>query len=161
MSINTVTITGGLPRDAELRYTAQGQAVASFTIAESDSRYNDQTNSWDDVRKMYIPVTIWDESADRKQKPKAWAQAAAQLKQGDQVAVTGKLHTRQWEDKQGNKRSQLEMLAYSFYVQPALQSPAQGNQPQQSGQWSQQPPAQQQPAQGNAWGTTPQDNPPF
>ena len=147
--IDIITLTGGLPRDAEQRFTA---------LAQSDRRYNENTKQWDTTKALYLDVSIWDESSDRKQNPVMWSALAAALRKGDQVAVTGKLHTRQWEDKQGNKRSQLEMLAYSFYVQPALQAPAQGNQPQQSGQWTQQPPAQQQ---GNAWGAAPQDEPPF
>lgn len=44
--IDVITLTGGLPRDAELRYTPQGAAVANFTLANSDNRYDESQNQW-------------------------------------------------------------------------------------------------------------------
>ncbi|MBM0244579.1 single-stranded DNA-binding protein [Corynebacterium macginleyi] len=68
--IDVITLTGGLPRDAELRFTPQGNAVANFTLANSDNRYDENQNQWVKTRSMYLDVTIWNE-AGNKQNPTA------------------------------------------------------------------------------------------
>lgn len=149
--IDVITLTGGLPRDAELRFTPQGAAVTNFTLANSDNRYDQEQSQWVKTRSMYLDVTIWNESGN-KQNPTPWAEMAANLKKGDQVAVTGKLVTRSWETKEGEKRSKVEFNALRYYTLPKPQQ--QPNQAQQqwdnaaqqgqtatSGAWSQ-PPAQ-------------------
>ena len=141
--IDLITLTGGLPRDAELRFTPQGAAVANFTLASSDNRFDQEQNQWVKTRSLYLDVTIWNEQGN-KQNPTPWAEMAADLKKGDQVAVTGKLTTRTWETREGEKRSKVEFNAYRFYVLPS--APQQPNNAQQgqtatSGAWST-PPAQ-------------------
>ena len=158
--IDVITLTGGLPRDAELRFTPQGAAVANFTLANSDNRFDQEQNQWVKTRSMYLDVTIWNEQGN-KQNPTPWAEMAADLKKGDQVAVTGKLVTRTWETKEGEKRSKVEFSALRYYVLPAApqQQPnnaqqqwnnaAQNGQTATSGAWS-------QPAQAGQ-----DQNPPF
>lgn len=146
--IDTITITGGLPRDAELRFTKSGKAVASFTLASSDNKFDQEQNQWVKTRSMYLDVTIWDET--KNQNPVQWAHLAAELKKGDQVAVTGKLITSSWETREGEKRSKVELLASSFYNQPR----GQGQGAQQSSaqqQWNQAA-SQGQTATTGAWG---------
>ena len=150
--IDVITLTGGLPRDAELRFTPQGAAVTNFTLANSDNRFDEGQNQWVKTRSVYLDVTIWNEQGN-KQNPTPWAEVAGQLKKGDQVAVTGKLVTRSWETKDGEKRSKVEFTAMRYYVLPAApqQQPnqaqqrwnnaAQQGQTAASGAWSQ-PPAQ-------------------
>lgn len=150
--IDVITLTGGLPRDAELRFTPQGAAVANFTLANSDNRFDQEQNQWVKTRSVYLDVTIWNEQGN-KQNPTPWAEMAANLKKGDQVAVTGKLITRSWETKEGENRSKVEFNALRYYVLPAApqQQPnnaqqqwnnaAQNGQTATSGAWSQ-PPAQ-------------------
>ena len=150
--IDVITLTGGLARDAELRFTPQGAAVTNFTLANSDNRYDQEQNQWVKTRSMYLDVTIWNEQGN-KQNPTPWAEMAADLKKGDQVAVTGKLVTRSWETKEGEKRSKVEFNALRYYVLPVVpqQQPnqaqqqwdnaAQQGQTAASGAWSQ-PPAQ-------------------
>lgn len=148
--IDVITLTGGLPRDAELRFTPQGAAVANFTLANSDNRYDENQNQWVKARSMYLDVTMWNESGNR-QNPTPWAELAAELKKGDQVAVTGKLVTRSWETKDGEKRTKIEFQALRFYrmptsqqghtQQPQQQQQQQGGQAANSGAWST-PPAQ-------------------
>lgn len=143
--IDVITLTGGLPRDAELRFTPQGTAVANFTLANSDNRYDENQNQWVKARSMYLDVTMWNESGNR-QNPTPWAELAAELKKGDQVAVTGKLVTRSWETKDGENRSKIELQALRFYRMPNTQqgqqqSQQQGGQSATSGAWST-PPAQ-------------------
>ena len=135
--IDTITISGGLPRDAELRFTKSGKAVTSFTLASSDNKFDKEQNKWVKSRVLYLDVTIWDDT--KSQNPVQWAHLAAELKKGDKVAVTGKLITRSWETREGEKRSKIELQASSFYNQPSTgqqQSPAQQqwNQAAQNGQ---------------------------
>ena len=145
--IDILTIAGGLVRDAELTYTPNGAAVTGFTIAQSDSRKNEQ-GDWETTRNLYLDVTIWNENSQYKQNPIPWAQIAGRLQKGDKVAVRGKLHTRQWE-KDGQKRSKVEFLATELYVTPnAPQQPA-----QRQGGFNQ--PAQQ-PRQDDPWNSAPQ-----
>lgn len=139
MAIDVITITGGLPRDAELRFTPQGNAVTNFTVAQSDRKYNEQSQQWEDVRNLYLDVTIWNES--KQDNPIPWAELAATLSKGDKVAVTGKLHTRKWQDKQGNNRSQIEFLANAFYlIGTQLDMPQSQPAQSQGNQWGQQAP---------------------
>lgn len=155
MAIDIITITGGLPRDAELRFTPSGNAVTNFTVAQSDRKYNEQSQQWEDVRNLYLDVTIWNDT--RQNNPVPWAELAATLSKGDKVAVTGKLHTRKWQDKQGNNRSQIEFLANAFYVVGTqLDVPEQQSQP--SASWGGQPSQQHQ---GATWGQArqPADHP--
>ena len=142
--IDVITLTGGLPRDAELRFTPQGTAVANFTLANSDNRYDENQNQWVKARSMYLDVTMWNESGNR-QNPTPWAELAVELKKGDQVAVTGKLVTRSWETKDGENRSKIEFQALRFYRMPTAQQ-GQTQQPQQQGG---------QAANSGAWSTPP------
>lgn len=143
--IDVITLTGGLPRDAELRFTPQGAAVANFTVASSDKYYDQDKQAWVQSRALYVDVTMWNESGNR-QNPTPWAELAAELKKGDQVAVTGKLVTRSWETKDGEKRTKIEFQALRFYRMPNTQQgqpqqQQQGGQSASSGAWST-PPAQ-------------------
>ena len=157
--IDTITITGGLPRDAELRFTKSGKAVTSFTLASSDNKFDQEKQEWVKSRVLYLDVTIWDET--KNQNPVQWAHLAAELKKGDQVAVTGKLITRSWETREGEKRSKVELLASSFYNQPCGQGQQRSSAQQQWNQAAQ----QGQTATSGAWGNpapTGQDQePPF
>lgn len=156
--IDTITLTGGLPRDAELRFTKSGKAVTSFTLASSDNKFDQEQNQWVKTRVLYLDVTIWDET--KNQNPVQWAHLAAELKKGDQVAVTGKLITRSWETREGEKRSKVELLASSFYNQPRGQGQQQSSAQQQWNQAAQ----QGQTATSGAWGNPApvgQDQPPF
>ena len=144
--IDFLTISGGLVRDAELKFTPNGAAVTGFTIAQSDSRKNQQ-GEWETTRNLYLDVTIWNENSQYKQNPIPWAQIAGRLQKGDKVAVRGKLHTRQWE-KDGQKRSKVEFLATELYLIPDVPQ-----QPAQQGGYNQ--PAQQQ-RNDDPWNSQPQ-----
>ena len=97
---NSVTMVGRLTRDPEMRFTAKGQAICRFDIAVN-RRYKDATGVWqDDV--SYVPVVVWGESANR---------CGERLKKGMPVHVEGRLQSRQWETKEGQKRTSLEVIA--------------------------------------------------
>ena len=133
--IPQITVCGGLPREPELRFTPSGAAVASFTVGMSDRKLDRDTQQWVTVRELWLPVTIWDESGEHG---KQWAHMAAELQKGAQVAVTGKLLTRQWEAKDGSQRSRVEMLATAFYEQPTFHTQATPSSPPSGGRWGQQ-----------------------
>lgn len=178
MAIDVITLSGGLVADPEIRITPSGAAVAEFRIAQSDHKLNQQTKQWDKTRSLYLSCTLWDENPQYKQNPIPWAQIAAnQLAKGMRVAVRGKLHTEQWDDRDGNKRSQIKFLAESFFVMPDTRGQSQPPAQQQGTSWN----SQQQPQGGfsnqaqqqnnDPWNSTPpagnggfgdaDDNPPF
>ena len=100
MSINRATISGNLTRDAELRSTASGTPVLSFTVAVNDRRKSNQTGEWEDVPN-FIGCTLFGK----------YGQSIAQyMTKGAKVAVEGKLRWSQWE-RDGQKRSKVEVMA--------------------------------------------------
>ena len=96
--INKVILVGNLGRDAELKYTPSGKSVASFTLAT--------TEKWRDPGGDMKESTEWHRCV-------LWGKPAESLQQylvkGKQVYIEGRLQTRQWDDKDGNKRSTTEV----------------------------------------------------
>lgn len=109
--IPETTFTGKLTRDPELRYTTSGKAVTQFTIANSDSRKTPQ-GDWENTRQLFLQCSIWND----ENRGNNWAELAAKLTKGQEVAVTGKLHTRKWETKDGSTRSAIELHAFRIYT---------------------------------------------
>lgn len=100
--INTVTVSGNLTRDPEIRSTGS-QTVCSLRIAHNE-RYKDQTtNEWSD-RTSYFDVTIWGGLAE-------WM--GNNLVKGQKVVCSGRLKWREWEDQAGNKRQAVDITANS------------------------------------------------
>ena len=98
---NTVVLVGRLTRDPDLRFTQKGSAMCRFTIAVN-RRYKDTaTGEWKDDTS-FIPVVVWRQAAE---------QCGQRLKKGSPVQVEGRLKSRQFEDKQGQKREVLEVEA--------------------------------------------------
>jgi single-strand DNA-binding protein len=93
--VNNVSLIGRLGRDPETRYTSGGKAVTNFSIAVDYGFGDKKTTSW-------IPVVAWEKTAELAQQ---------YLGKGSQVAVTGRLQERSWQDKEGNKRTVLEVIA--------------------------------------------------
>lgn len=113
MAIPLTTMTGRLVAPPELRFTASGTAVANFRMAENDNKYNEDTREWETTSTLFLTVNAWERLAER---------VAGSLDKGDSVVVTGKLQTREWEDKQGNRRSTIEMTARDIKQTQALQA---------------------------------------
>jgi len=104
-----VTIVGNLVRDPELRFTKNGQAVASFTVVSS-SRYMDKTtNEWKDSDPVYMNCNVWREHAEN---------VTNSLTKGARVLVTGKLKQRSYTTKEGQERQVVELEVED--VGPAL-----------------------------------------
>ena len=98
--INDVKLVGRLTRDPELRFTAKGQGVCRFDLAVN-RRYKDGTGEWKDDTS-FVPVVVWRDAAQR---------CADRLKKGSPVYVEGRLKSRNWETKEGQKRTSLEVNA--------------------------------------------------
>ena len=98
---NTVTVTGNCTRDPELRFTASGQAVATFGLAVNRRWQNKQTNEWDES-VSFFDVTCWQQLAEN---------VSESVQKGTRLVVTGRLDQRSWETQDGDKRSKIEIVA--------------------------------------------------
>src|SRR5437762_2852931 len=91
MSENSVTLVGNFIDDPELRFTAQGAAVANFRIAVSKRIKDPQTNEWKDGDTSFFRINVWRQLAEN---------VAESLTRGTRVVVTGTLKMRQWETQE-------------------------------------------------------------
>ena len=99
-SVNKVILVGNLGRDAELRYTPGGAAVATLNLATTEV-WNDR-NQQRQEKTEWHRVVLWGKQAESLQE---------YLTKGKQIYVEGRLQTRQWDDKDGNKRYTTEIKA--------------------------------------------------
>ena len=99
MSINRVTITGNLTRDAELKATQGGAQVLRFSVAVNDRRKNQQTGEWEDVPN-FVGCVMFGTRAEA---------ISRYLRKGTKVAIEGKLRYSSWE-RDGQKRSKIEVV---------------------------------------------------
>jgi single-strand DNA-binding protein len=97
-SVNKVILVGNLGRDAELRYTPGGAAVATINMATTEV-WNDKGGQRQEKTEWHR-VVLWGKSAES---------LAEYLIKGKQIYVEGRLQTRQWDDKDGNKRYTTEI----------------------------------------------------
>jgi single-strand DNA-binding protein len=100
MSLNKAMIIGNLGRDPEMRYTPNGQAVTQFTVAVNRS-HKDASGEWKEETEWFR-VVAWAALAER---------TAESLRKGRKVYVEGRLQTRSWDDKDGQKRYTTELVA--------------------------------------------------
>jgi single-strand DNA-binding protein len=105
-SVNKVILIGNLGRDPEVRYTTGGTAVANFTMATTD-RWNDQASGEKKERTEWHRIVVWAKQAEI---------AGEYLRKGRQVYVEGSLQTREWTDRDGNKRYTTEVRAQRFQM---------------------------------------------
>jgi single-strand DNA-binding protein len=99
-SVNKVILIGNLGKDPELKHTSGGTAVATMTLATNE-RFKDKSGEWQDKTEWHN-VVLWQRLAEI---------ASEYLKKGRSVYVEGRLQTRSWEDKQGQKRYTTEIVA--------------------------------------------------
>lgn len=104
-SLNKVMIIGNLGRDPEMRFTANGQAVANFSVA-CNRRYTTRDGEQRDETE-WVRVVCWGRQAEI---------AGQYLQRGSQVYVEGRLQTRSWEDQQGQTRYMTEVVANTFQM---------------------------------------------
>lgn len=105
--LNTVSIGGNLCSDAELRATASGMAVLTFSVAVNESRKNQQTGEYEDYPN-YVDCTMFGRRAES---------VSRYLTKGTYVALTGRLHQNRWQNKDGQNRSKLEVTADNIHFE--------------------------------------------
>ena len=101
-----ITVHGGLTAEPELRFSQNGVAVLSGTVASTE-RYK-KGDEWVDGKKLFLRFSAFKDIAENV--------AASSLEKGCPVVLTGKLHTKEWEDRDGGKRSSLELEVTDFAV---------------------------------------------
>lgn len=117
--INNVTLVGRMTRDAELRYTPQNQAVATFSLA-----VNRPFKSQNGEREAdFINCVIWRQQAENLAN---WA------KKGALIGITGRIQTRSYENQQGQRVYVTEVVAEQFQLLESQKE--RGNQSQGNGQ---------------------------
>ena len=102
-NINRVVLTGNLTRDPELRNLPSGMAVCSLRIASNTRRKDQSTGEWVD-KPNYFDVTVWGAQGEN---------CANYLSKGRPVAIDGRLEWREYQDKDGNKRQSVDIIADS------------------------------------------------
>jgi single-strand DNA-binding protein len=95
-----ITLVGNLTSDPELRFTPSGAAVANFTVASTPRSFDRQANEWKDGETLFMRCAVWREAAEN---------IAESLTKGTRVLVTGRLRSRSFETREGEKRTVMEM----------------------------------------------------
>ncbi|BBE24593.1 single-stranded DNA-binding protein (plasmid) [Arthrobacter sp. MN05-02] len=170
-----ITVIGNLTADPELRFTPSGSAVANFTIASTPRTFDRQSNDWKDGETLFMRCNVWRESAEN---------VAETLTKGTRVIAQGRLKSRSYDTKEGEKRTVMELevdevgpsLRYASAkvtrTQRASSGNGQGGGAQHGGHSNQGNAAwQQQPADdpwgapaatgAGGWGNGPESEPPF
>jgi single-strand DNA-binding protein len=95
-----ITVIGNLTADPELRFTPSGAAVANFTVASTPRTFDRQSNEWKDGETLFLRASVWREAAEN---------VAETLTKGTRVIVQGRLKSRSYETKEGEKRTVIEL----------------------------------------------------
>ncbi|TVZ01749.1 single-stranded DNA-binding protein [Trebonia kvetii] len=95
-----ITVVGNLVADPELRFTPSGQPVATFRIASTPRIRDNATNEWKDGDSLFLSCNVWRQAAEN---------VAESLQRGMRVIVTGRLKQRNYETKEGEKRTVYEV----------------------------------------------------
>ena len=101
MTITSTTIAGNLTRDPEIRYTRDGQATTSLSVAVNRKWQNRQTQEWEESTSFF-DIVCWRDLAEN---------VALSLTKGSRVLVSGRLEQRSWETDGGERRSKVEIVA--------------------------------------------------
>ena len=96
----TITLVGNLTADPELRFTPSGAAVANFTVASTPRTFDRQTNEWRDGEAMFLNCAVWRQAAEN---------VAESLQKGMRVIVQGRLKSRSYETRDGERRTVFEV----------------------------------------------------
>lgn len=95
-----ITVVGNLTADPELRFTPSGAPVANFTVASTPRTFDRQTNEWKDGDAMFLNCAVWRQAAEN---------VAESLTKGMRVIVQGRLRSRSYETREGEKRTVFEI----------------------------------------------------
>ncbi len=152
MGDTQITVIGNMVNDPELRYTPAGDAVASFRVASTPRFRDNATGEWKDGDSLFLSCNIWRQAAEN---------VAETLQRGMRVLVTGRLKQRQYETREGEKRTVYEVEVEDVgpslrYASAKVTKASRSNGPATAdpGPWG-----QGSPASGN--GAPAADEPPF
>jgi single-strand DNA-binding protein len=95
-----ITIIGNITGDPELRFTPSGAAVANFTVASTPRQFDRTSNEWKDGETLFMRCSVWRDAAEN---------VAESLQRGTRVLVQGRLKSRSYETKEGEKRTVIEL----------------------------------------------------
>ena len=95
-----ITIIGNLTAEPELRFTPSGAAVANFTIASTPRQFDRQSNEWKDGETLFMRCSVWREAAEN---------VAETLQKGMRVIAQGRLKSRSFDTKEGDRRTVMEL----------------------------------------------------
>jgi len=104
-AVNKVILIGNLGKDPEVRFTKNGQAVASFSVATTEKWTNKDGEK--EEKTEWHNVSAWGKLGEI---------CGEYLSKGQQVYLEGRLQTREWEDKEGNKRQRTEVVAHQMVM---------------------------------------------
>lgn len=105
-----ITVVGNMVADADLRFTPSGAAVANFTVASTPRSFDRQRNEWVDGEALFLRCSAWKQLGEN---------VAESLTKGTQVIVQGRLKSRSYETKEGEKRTSMELEVDA--IGPSLQ----------------------------------------
>jgi single-strand DNA-binding protein len=152
----TITVIGNLTADPELRFTPSGSAVANFTIASTPRNYDKASGEWKDGDTLFLRGAAWRELGEN---------VAESLTKGMRVIVTGRLKSRQYETKEGEKRTVIELEVDE--IGPSLKYATAKVTRTTKGKREEIPDSQEDPwatpgvSNAGGWGTGPDSEPPF
>jgi len=95
-----ITVIGNITGDPELRFTPSGAAVANFTVASTPRAFDRQSNEWKDGETLFMRCSVWRDAAEN---------VAESIQRGTRVIVSGRLKSRSYETKEGEKRTVVEL----------------------------------------------------
>jgi single-strand DNA-binding protein len=102
-SVNKIIVIGNVGRDPELRYTANGKSMVTFSIA-TNHNYQNQSGEWQEQTEWFR-VIAWNQLAER---------VMERIQKGSQAYVEGRLQTRVWTGNDGKERKDVEIIANSI-----------------------------------------------
>jgi len=106
-AVNSHTVSGRISEKPELQYTPNGVPAATFSLARQPRRFNKQTNQWEDGELLWYRVRTYKRLAEN---------ASASLDKGVEVTVTGEVKLVTYKNRQGEEKSQLEIVAEDITV---------------------------------------------
>ncbi|MHC6223153.1 single-stranded DNA-binding protein [Arthrobacter sp. MMS24-S77] len=158
----TITVIGNLTADPELKYSPSGSAVANFTVASTPRTFDRQSNEWKDGETLFLRASVWREAAEN---------VAESLTKGMRVIVSGRLKSRSYETKEGEKRTVVELeveevgASLRYSKAKVTRTQRSGNPAGQGAGGSGNQGATQTVPQGDGgdgfWGSAPDAEPPF
>lgn len=100
MNETPVTVVGNLTADPDVRFTTSGAAVANFTVASTPRKFDKATGQWQEQEALFLRCSCWRQMAEN---------VSESLTRGQRVVVQGRLRQRSFEDRNGEKRSVMEL----------------------------------------------------